>query len=248
MIKIDDYVVVPTMFPDGTSQVWKIPEEVLLKGDFITWEFENEGELSPLLQLAALVALQTGRIPRLNMPYLVYGRQDKEISNTTTFAKNVIIPLLLKYFRQIDTLDAHSQAPVYRHDVISLKPNLRDVLIAVKPDMICYPDKGASERGYDKYYYPTFNLDKRRNQSTGEIEGLICNDPVDVYGKIILIQDDICDGGRTFIEATRLLNAAGAKSVCLYTTHGIYSKGTQVLFDSGLDRIFNHKGEVLNGN
>lgn len=34
------------------------------------------------------------------------------------------------------------------------------------------------------------------------------------------------------------------EEVYLYTTHGIYSKGTKILFDNGIDRIFNRKGEV----
>ena len=47
--------------------------------------------------------------------------------------------------------------------------------------------------------------------------------------KKVLIVDDICDGGRTFIELAKVLRAKGAETVDLYTTHGIYSKGTKVL-------------------
>ena len=37
----------------------------------------------------------------------------------------------------------------------------------------------------------------------------------------------------------------GALEVQLFTTHGIYSKGVQVLKDAGIVKIFNRKGEVL---
>lgn len=42
MIKLNGYEVKPTIFPDGTSQVWKLPEMSILNSvNVITWEFEN---------------------------------------------------------------------------------------------------------------------------------------------------------------------------------------------------------------
>lgn len=250
MIKLGDYVVTPTIFPDGTSQVWHIPQDVLENADVVTWDFENEAELSHVLQLSALFTETRGILPSLYMPYLIYGRQDKPISNNSTFARNVIIPVLDKFFSKITTLDAHSQDYI----IFNTKPSLSEVLLEVKPNIICYPDKGASQRGYLVKDYPTIILDKKRNQSTGEIEGLQFLPKKGINHKFILndsnilIVDDICDGGRTFIEAAKLLKGMGAKSVCLYTTHGIYSKGVKVILDGGIDRIFNYKGEVKDGN
>lgn len=243
MIKLGDYVVTPTVFPDGTSQVWKIPEENF-KSKLITWEFENEAELSSVIQLAVLYRQINGFKADLSMPYLVYGRQDKGISNTSTFAKSAIIPILRQLFTRISTLDAHSEDEW----VFNIAPleQIGFCVAEANPEIICYPDKGAALRGYENFYRPTINLDKARNQLTGEIIGLcIGQDDIEkIKGKRVLICDDICDGGRTFIEATKLLKESGAKEVYLYTTHGIYSKGTKVLFDSGIDRVFNRKGEV----
>lgn len=243
MIKLGNYEITPTMFPDKTSQVWRIPEQYFTER-FITWEFESEAELSPLIQLAVLYKEVTGQKADLNMPYLVYGRQDKDITNTSTFAKNAIMPILSQLFHGMYTLDAHSSDKWF----VSTTPS-REIGFCVaesNPEVICYPDKGASLRGYSNYFRTTINLDKARDQLTGEIIGLcITQDDADkVKDKRVLICDDICDGGRTFIEAAKVLKASGAESVCLYTTHGIYSKGTQVLFHGGLDRVFNRKGEV----
>jgi hypothetical protein len=45
MIKIDGFEIKPTIFPDGTSQVWKIPDELFNKsGLTIDWRFEREDE------------------------------------------------------------------------------------------------------------------------------------------------------------------------------------------------------------
>ena len=48
-------------------------------------------------------------------------------------------------------------------------------------------------------------------------------------GRNCLIVDDICDGGGTFIPLAKKLKNAGAKTVTLYVTHGIFSKGLDPL-------------------
>ena len=59
----------------------------------------------------------------------------------------------------------------------------------------------------------------------------------EVRGRDVLIFDDICDGGRTFIELAKSLKAKGAKKISLYITHGIFSKGKDVLY--------NHIDEII---
>lgn len=250
MIKLGEYVVVPTIFPDGTSQVWKLPEDILKSESTISWYFENEAELSHVLQLAKLSEYTRKDRPHLIMPFLPYGRQDKEIANDKTFARQVIMDVLKPHFFTMSTYDSHSKC-----DGVASLPVDGAIGFSIdnfKPHIICFPDKGASTRGYNTGGFPIIILDKKRNQINGEIEGLIFRHEDGLYyefmtsGSNILIVDDLCDGGRTFIEAAKLLKEHGAKNVGLYTTHGIYSKGTKVLFDNGIDRIFNLKGEVEN--
>lgn len=240
MIKLGDYVVTPTIFPDGTSQVWKIPEEVLKANSCVVWEFENESELSHIIQLGYLMQLHWHHVS-LSMPFMPYGRQDKAIANDATFARNVIVKILRMVYHNLFTLDNHS-LDIF---VQSSKPDLKPTFLACKPDLVCFPDEGASKRGYETFYCNKIILEKDRDQLTGEIKGLKFTDSGVTAGSTVLIIDDICDGGRTFIEASKLLKGVGVKEVYLYTTHGIYSKGTQILFDSGIDRVFNRKGEVL---
>lgn len=246
MIKLGNYIVKPTIFPDKSSQVWNLPEETLKTEDTITWDFENEAELSHVLQLAKLSEYTRKDRPHLIMPFLPYGRQDKLISNNTTFARQVIMDVLKPHFFTMSTYDAHSKCD----GVASLPVDIAIdfALDNSKADYIVFPDKGAYNRKYPTHDYPVLVLDKKRNQQTGEIEGL---EFADIYfdnfkNKSALIIDDLCDGGRTFIEAAKLLKSENFNKVYLYTTHGIYSKGTKVIFDGGIDRIFNLKGEVFN--
>ena len=111
MIKLNGTEIKPTIFSDKTSQVWKLPEGCLNGKQFnIVFEFENEGEIFQLQQLVSLI--RHGNIPRefnLHMPFLPYGRQDKEISNESTFAFRIFASVLnYMCFDKVTTLDAHS--------------------------------------------------------------------------------------------------------------------------------------------
>ncbi|MGB2521655.1 ribose-phosphate pyrophosphokinase-like domain-containing protein [Shewanella algae] len=80
-----------------------------------------------------------------------------------------------------------------------------------------------------------FQASKRRDPATGAILASELN--ADVAGRSLLILDDICDGGRTFIELARLLKQKGAARVGLYVTHGLFSRGIEPL-EGLIDAVF----------
>lgn len=259
MIKLNGVEIKPTIFSDGTSQVWKIPEEVFRKRAFceqdITWEFESEAEFIHLAQLCDLLAAKGFEVDRLHIPYFPYARQDKEVSNNTTFAKKTFINLLknLPTIKGISTEDVHSYVYNSKIHLSSSEPFLviANAIRDTGTTLVCFPDKGALERYQylpifrtNAYSIPVCSFTKKRNQDTGYIESLMLNELVNIEDESVLIIDDICDGGMTFKLCAERLLTLGAKEVNLYTTHGIYSKGIQTLKDSGINRIFNRKGEV----
>lgn len=226
-----------TKFPDNTTQFWRIKPEPK-KGDKIeiTWQFENESELVTILQAHKLLS-RYGCSFGLYMPFLPYGRQDKAISNDTTFAKEAIFSYLEDYIH-LSSFDVHSA------DGASVFNRVPDVFHAQtifesEPDFLCFPDLGAKQRYANLHEHPLLIMDKKRNQETGEIEGLVISyKDGQIKDKKILIIDDICDGGRTFIEAAKLLKQEGASQIDLCVSHGIFSKGKQVLHDAGIKNIY----------
>lgn len=246
MISLNGTKIEPTIFPDQTSQVWKLPGS-FNEDNTIFWEFESEAELFHVCQLSDLIKSQGGRAI-LVMNYLPYGRQDKDISNEETFALNTFARVINSCeFSGVQFLDAHSKiATELINNSIDIFPgdNITKAIEAIGDNVrLAYPDAGAKER-----YGSVFGLEdavvghKVRNQQTGYIEKYsIHGNPV---GKDILIVDDICDGGMTFRIMARDLRLVGANSVNLYVTHGIFSKGINVLREDGISRIFTHKGEV----
>ena len=94
------------------------------------------------------------------------------------------------------------------------------------------PDAGAEKSVREDAAYFDKRLvtaTKTRDTKTGEITATVVHDKDSVKGANCLILDDICDGGRTFIELAKALKAAGALEVQLYVTHGIFSRGLDVL-------------------
>jgi len=63
---------------------------------------------------------------------------------------------------------------------------------------------------------------KKRDTKTGQLSGFTCT--ADVSGKKLLILDDICDGGGTFVGLASELFTA--KQLDLAVVHGIFTKGT----------------------
>lgn len=229
-------------FPDGTSQAWQIvPEPEQHETIDVLWIFENEAELITICQLGFLLNTY-GIFPLLEAPWLPYGRQDKMVSNSTTFARLVFENLVREAgYTRIMTYDGHS----FSRFIGSREPI--ELIKAALPghDMVCFPDNGAAMRYADLLndLYPKMVYiicDKVRNQLTGEITGLkfATLDQVDLSGYNVLVWDDLIDGGKTFTEVAKLLKAAGANSLSLAVSHGIFSKGIEIVFDSGYDTVY----------
>lgn len=253
MISLNEVKVVPTIFPDGTSQVWKLPSgllEAIYKnnGATITWEFESEAELIHVAQLRTLLATYVPKV-QLKLPYLPYARQDKRVDNDSTFAlKTFAILLNTMGFDSVTVLDAHNpeRAEAIHNLVnVSAEPFIQDALGWCCPQAVLFPDFGALMR-YKKIpaknnLYAVYAT-KDRNQSTGVITGIKLEGAI--HGKRLLIIDDLCDGGGTFKLVAAKALEAGATEVHLYVTHGLFTKGIQTLRDSGIKRIFTYKGEI----
>lgn len=245
--------ILPTVFPDGTSQVWKLPEDFLGHEAYvIDWRFESEREL---FDVGNLVWLLREASPRptihLHIPYLPFARQDKEIGNSSTFSLLTFAGFLQSLeVNTISAVDAHNPERTtalldqyFRN--ISVAPIQKALIDKLNPDILVFPDKGAGLR-----YLPELDAlgtlkplvvccEKVRDPLTGSI--LEHSIPFDAMapGSRILILDDICDGGATFISVAKALRRFEKDiSIHLFITHGIFSRGRHHLKDNGIDHVY----------
>lgn len=252
-----------SIFPDGTSQCWKLSDELLTSKRFdIEWEFESEAELIHICQLVDIlkkhrhtysvveddyVQKNISKDITLHIPYLPYARQDKDIANDATFAlhtfANIINQLKLNRVTAYDTHSNIAQKLInHFQNIFSVKP-IAQAYLESESNCIVFPDEGAKNR-YAAYFDNTdiVYAKKVREQLTGEIKSVKLSG--DVEGKNVLIVDDLCDGGGTFIKLAELLYLKGANKVNLYTSHGIYSGGLEVLKEANILMVFNKDGRV----
>ena len=107
-------------------------------------------------------------------------------------------------------------------------------------DIVLSPDKGSREKARTiagHLEVDIYNCEKERDISTGKIIRSVLPEGVDFSGTKVLIPDDLCDGGYTFIKLAELLKEAGAKQVDLYVTHLIASKSLDN-FKGLIDNIY----------
>jgi ribose-phosphate pyrophosphokinase len=95
-----------------------------------------------------------------------------------------------------------------------------------KPQTILFPDEGANRRYCDQiagsYDYGLAYATKKRDPLTGKLSGFEVPE-IDPASRVMIV-DDICDGGGTFIGIADKLGLP-REQMALYVTHGIFSKG-----------------------
>ena len=188
----------------------------------------------------------------LYVPYFIGGRSDRKFFNgSTNYLKNVICPIINSQgFKKVYVVDPHSdvlEACLTNFQKINnfhLVDDALSYLIGEDEDhtiMLVSPDAGALKKIYDVAKH--FRIDnittasKVRDMKTGNI--IRTELPtMNLKGiEHIIIIDDICDGGRTFIELAKVIRQQTDKPIHLVVTHGIFSAGFEEL-SKHFTRIF----------
>jgi len=189
------------------------------------------------------------RFSHLELPWLPYARQDRHMQPGDSFALKVFARQLNQLgFDKVWVLDPHSEAAAAIDNLVVI-PQERCLLqsetlaAALRSGelQLVAPDAGALKKihavaqavGAQEFA----TLTKQRNVATGELTGFRLVEG-NVKGSAVLIVDDLCDAGGTFIGSAQVLREAGARSVSLYVTHGVFSKGVENLLNHGIDRIY----------
>jgi ribose-phosphate pyrophosphokinase len=167
------------------------------------------------------------------IPYIPYARQDRvmvlgEPLSIKVFA-NIINSL---QFNKIIVFDAHSDVSValinncYNTTNLEMvkyfisKMELTDFTL-VSPDIGAYKkvDKLAANINYKGQIATGIKI---RDLATGQIIKSDVNTE-DLNGRACIVVDDICDGGRTFIELAAALKLKNAGDLYFIASHGIFS-------------------------
>ncbi len=192
---------------------------------------------------------------KLIIHYLPYARQDR-ICNYGEGNNSLWFNYLLsdEYFQSVEVADVHNESTLYSLEYSSTKLThitMADIFtrnheILNGIDLLISPDKGAKDKvsGIAHTWFIDFLCaNKDRDTETGKINSIgfadTSNDElaIKIFNKNIMICDDIGDGCGTFVELVKQVLKFNPKSITLYVTHGIFSKGLEILYRNGIDKI-----------
>lgn len=261
MILLDGREVALGSFPDGTLLI-KEEGAVGNKTAGLSWHYENDREFLALIYLVK--HLQSHGVEKLDlyMPYIPNARQDRVNNEEDIFT--------LKYFAQllnslklssVTVLDPHSNVSTALIEGLIVKSPKVYVQRVLKELMgqegeapvMFYPDEGAGKRYSGMVNLPYAFGIKKRDWKSGQIQGLdVAGETGLIQGSNILIVDDICSKGGTFLHSARRLKELGCKNIYLYVSHCENTILTGELISSGLlkkiyttDSIFTGTNELI---
>ncbi len=198
-----------------------------------------------LLQLASIIN-RKGSNNRLHLSYMPYSRYDRTEEINDALSLKVFAGLVNSMgFSSVTTDDCHSDVGIALIDGCRDIPQYVLALALVDDidsyDAIVAPDANACKKSYklsQKLGIPLIECSKKRDFKTGRITGFQIGSVENIF-KVnkILIVDDICDGGGTFIGLTVELKKH-FRQVDLYVSNGIFSKGVDILKQAGIENIY----------
>lgn len=243
------------------------PLEKAMTRIFFKAAIVNSHEMITLLMLNDTIKRHYPNLKRvLIINYMPGGRQDRICNPGEALSVKVYADMINSCnFDEVQVIDPHSDvtpALLDRCKVVGIQEMVEKSILHILEDhktdsTICIvsPDVGASKKNHDlvkkiltAHLEPQLigmnihhlQAHKHRDVQTGNIVSTkLLDQPV--TGHKFLVVDDICDGGRTFIELAKVMVKAGVpkEDLYLYVTHGLFTRGVENL-KKGYNKIFTH--------
>lgn len=185
------------------------------------------------------------------MPYFAYSRKDRRTKANDPVTSRYVAAILESVgVDRVVTMDVHNQAafensfscPSINVTTIDLFAEYFARTAPEDVDTIVSPDLGgikASRQFLEAYAERSRSvkhfavMDKKRSEGVVSGSGLIGE-----ISKHVLILDDMIGGGSTLCRAASACREAGAQSVRVGATHGLFEHGAPAIFEHpGIDEI-----------
>lgn len=251
-----------TMFSDGEIRV-RIPHNMRRRHVFIiqpTAPPVNDTLMELLFMIDAAKRSSAIEITVL-LPYFGYARQDrKELPRVPISSSLVANMIAMAGANRIVTIDIHSEqqqgfVPIPWDNLYGSAAMLPVIRSRKLTDLVvASPDKGGMTRatGYARLLGASgvalvYKMRDIHLNNKSEAMGMIG----DVTNKHILLVDDLLDTGGTIVNAAEYLKKAGAKSIRVASTHGLFSAdAVEKINNTPIDEIIitdtiAHRKEIL---
>ncbi len=241
-------------FPAGERHVRLPPTLLDVAESSLAWGIEAHlYEASGIMDLLLVTDALRRTLPqeatiRLVLPYVPYARQDRVAVPGEPLSAKVFATLInSQRYASVEIWDPHSDVISALLDKVRIVPTrtliesaLRDKgqshllreTAFVAPDAGAHKRVGALARLYDT---EVVYADKVRDVATGRLSDTRVPDALPE--KPLLVIDDLCDAGGTFIALADALRAKTSQPLYLYVTHGLFTRGLDTL-KTRYERVF----------
>lgn len=234
-------------FPGGERHV-RLPAAQLCAIDVLDKDWTIEARVYTPADIMDLMLvtdamrriIPAGSLLRLVMPYVPYARQDRVALEGEPLSAAVFCTLINALaFDSVEVWDPHSDVTPALLKNVRIRPTKalmqqtfdeKGMAHLLANCAFVAPDAGARKRvaalAKDFGTEVVFAA-KKRDPTTGKLSGAQVLG--DVPARPLLVVDDICDGGGTFLELARVLREKTDAPLYLYVTHGLFTKGLDAL-------------------
>jgi ribose-phosphate pyrophosphokinase len=180
------------------------------------------------------------------VPYLGYSRQDKITIHGEINTRNCLLDMMqVAGVDRVLSADLHSQRELENCTMKVINLETTDVFTHLVGDVersvIIAPDKGAYNRARamaKRLKVPALMVEKKR-LGPGKMKITSFPDSKHVQHCDCYIVDDILDTGGTVCAVARALKKAGARSVTVFVSHGLFSQtAAETIQRSPIERIY----------
>ena len=214
-----------TRFPDGECYT-RIDTASLDDDVVIVQNTFPDSNIIEMFLLQDAVRKMGAKKITLVIPYFGYARQDRVFKPGEPESAKVMIKHLGLMCDSVYTVDIHKESILdyfeCHHKDLKAAPAIAEHFKNRKIDLVLSPDLGARDRARavgEKLGVPFDYLEKVR-LSGSDVK--ISPATMDCMGKNILIVDDMISTGGTIIAAKQALKEAGAASISVACTHGLF--------------------------
>lgn len=193
----------------------------------ITMRYENNDDIINLILLKGSLDDMGFKSISLKTPFFPYETMDRTQNMRALSAKHIARLINSMNFTNVEIWEPHSDVILAVLDRVIAK-DMSDVIAnSIMGDnlddvLVVFPDAGAAKRYKDKFPEEiTAVMSKTRDFKTGHLvyNGFVGETPIITDNTRVIIVDDLCRKGMTFVLAAECLRNHGAKSIELAVTH-----------------------------
>lgn len=247
LLGLETVPLAPKTYPDGESYVRL--ESKVENEELVIVQTTSPPQDTRIMQLAFIAdAAKRHGAKRVTavVPYLAYARQDRVFLEGEAISVEVVARVLKSAgIDSLITVNIHQEKVLSKFPfptrTISAIPLLADYLRqkGYQKAFALAPDRGALrlvEEAAEILGGECGFLEKHRDRYTGQI--VTEKKTLDVYGKKVIVFDDIISTGGTIAAAAKIVKAVGASAVCAACVHPLLiGDAEKRIIDSGVDEI-----------